>query len=172
MGSLTAGFTRSCTAKTSGVKTIHLVTEEDLTSLTLTGSEYTAFVMAGGGVFLKFEFDSGEAEYKETTNQVNGNSEIIHELQFFLGRMSSDSRTAVQELIDASNCGLIAIVTDNNGIQWAVGYSENFLKEEPLRVTSGDHTTGKAKTDVSGRDVILTSSDNELARVITATIPE
>ena len=168
---LTAGFTKSCTAKTSGVKNVHLVDEADLTSFTLTGDDYSAVVMVGGKVFKKYEFDSGEAESKETTNLVNGNSEVIHELQFFLGRMSSASRKSVQEIIDASNCGMIAIMTDNNGIKWAIGYSENFLKEEPLRLTSGAHTTGKAKTDVSGRDVILTSSDNELARVFTATIP-
>lgn len=168
---LTAGFTKSCTAKTSGVKNVHLVDEAELTSFTLTGEDYTAVVMVGGKVFKKYEFDSGEAEFKETTNQVNGNGEILHEIQFFMGRMSAASRTAAQEIIDASNCGMIAIVTDNNQIKWAVGYSENFLKEEPMRLTSGEHTTGKAKTDISGRDVILTSSDNELARVFTATIP-
>ncbi len=168
---LTAGYVKSCTAKTSGVKNIHIVDEEDLDTFTLTGDDYTAVVMLGGGVFKEYEFESGEAEFKETTNLVNGNSEVIHEVQFFLGRMSSLSRKAVQEIIDASNCGMIVIVTDNNGTQWAVGYSENFLKKEPMRLTSGEHTTGKAKTDISGRDQILTSSDNELARVFTATIP-
>lgn len=168
---LTAGYTKSCTAKTSGVKFVHLVDEADVTTFGLVGEDYTSVTMDGGAVFKKYEFESGEAEYKETTNQVNGNGEVLHELQFFLGRMSGDSRTAVQEIIDSSNCGMIAIVTDNNGVQWAAGYSENFLKEEPLRLTSGEHTTGKAKTDISGRDVILTSSDNELARVFTNTIP-
>ncbi len=168
---LTAGYTKSCTAKTSGVKFVHLVDEAEVTTFGLVGEDYTSVTMVAGKVFKKYEFESGEAEYKETTNQVNGNGEVLHELQFFLGRMSGDSRTAVQEIIDASNCGMIAIVTDNNGVQWTAGYSENFLKEEPLRLTSGEHTTGKAKTDISGRDVILTSSDNELARVFTATIP-
>lgn len=168
---LTAGFTKSCTAKTSGVKFVHLVDEADVTSFTLTGVDYSAVVMSGGAVFKKYEFDSGEAEFKETTNLVNGNVEIIHETQFFLGRMSSDSRTAVQEIADSSNCGMISILTDNNNVQWTVGYSENFLKEEPLRLTAGEHTTGKLKTDISGRDVILTSSDNELSRVFTGVIP-
>lgn len=168
---LTIGYVKDCIAKTAGVKNIHITDEADLDTFTLTGEDYTAVAMLGGGVFQEYEFESGEAEFKETTTLVNGNTMITHEVQFFLGRMSSLSRLAVQEIVDASNCGMIMIVTDNNGIQWAVGYSENFLKREPMRLTSGDHTTGKAKTDVSGRDIILTSEDNELAREFTATIP-
>ncbi len=168
---LTIGYVKDCIAKTAGLKQVHLTDQADLTTFTVSGDDYSVANMVGGKVFQKYEFESGEAELKETTTLVNGNTEITHEVQFFLGRMSSLSRKAVQEIIESSNCGLIGIITDNNGIQWAVGYSENFLKEEPLRLTAGDHTTGKAKTDISGRDVVLTSSDNELARVFTGTIP-
>lgn len=168
---LTSGFTKSCTLKTSGLKEIHIVAVGGVTSFTLTGEIYTAAIMSGGAVFKKYEFEKGEAEMKEDSTSVNGNVEVVHTIQFFLSRMNEASRIAVQEIMNESNCGMISIVTDNNNVKWIYGYSENFLTDEPLKLDTSASTSGKAKTDVAGRDQNLLSSDNELARTATFTIP-
>jgi len=73
--------------------------------------------------------------------------------------------------MDASPCGLIAIVKDGNGNQWTSGYSEVALLERPMRISSDTSATGKAFTDSNASIVMLSSVDGEKSRVFTGTVP-
>ena len=150
---------------------IYLANVGDITSFTLTGSEYSAVTMNGTAVFYKYEFEQDTAEIRENGSFENGSTAITHELELLLPKMETTQRDAIQALFDQSPCGLIAIAKDSNGNQWVLGYSENFLKERPLKINSDATTSGKGLTDLNGSTIVLQSIDNEKARRFTGTVP-
>ncbi len=170
--SLTAGLAKVCVAHSGGVSQIHLANVEDVASFTLVSEEYTTAVMVSSAVFFKFEFEQDTAERRENgTVSEGGSLAFVHEIEFFIGKLSTVNRTALAEIADQSVCGMIAIVTDANATDWVVGYSENNLLSRPLRLATDASLSGKAFTDLSGSTLTLTATDNEKARVFTGTIP-
>jgi len=168
---LTAGFTKVCESRSGGLLEIFLANEADVDTFTLSGSEYSAVVMSGGAVFFKFEFEQDTAEIRETVTLENGSTSAVHELEFFLAKLRTLVRDAIQEIIDASACGVIAIAKDANGKQWVLGFNETALKERPMRILSDTTASGKAFTDLNGSTVILQSLDGTKAREFTGTVP-
>jgi hypothetical protein len=65
----------------------------------------------------------------------------------------------------------VAIVKDADGTKWVAGYSENQLKERPLRLTSDTTVTGKGMTDLKGSTLVLSTTTNEKARTYTGADP-
>ncbi len=169
---LTAGFSKVCESSSGGLLEVHLANVDDVTSFTLTGEDYTAVTMVATKVFYKFEFEQDTAEYRENVERSDtGAVSATHEVEFQITKMTSASRAAIQEIMDASPCGLIAIVKDGNGNQWTSGYSEVALLERPMRIASDTSATGKAFTDSNASIVMLSSVDGEKARVFTGTVP-
>lgn len=169
---LTAGFAKACESISGGVLEIYLANSADVTSFTLTGSEYSAVTMQGVTTFYKFEFVQDTAEIRENVaRNDNGNIAVTHELEFYLPKMSTAQRDAIQEIIDCSPCGIVAIAKDSNGNYWVLGYNETALKERPMRILSDTTTSGQAFTDSNGSTIVMNSVDGEKARVFTGTVP-
>ncbi len=168
---LTAGFVKTCAARSGGLVEVFLANRDDVDTFTISGGIYTAVSMVGSGVFHKFEFEQDTANLLETATRENGSLKIDHILEFFLGKLDQTQRDRLQEIADASNCGMVAIVKDANVQRWVVGYSENFLKERPLELQTGAGDTGKAFTDLNGTTVTIASGDNEYSRTFTGTVP-
>ncbi len=168
---LTAGFVKTCVARSGGLVEVFLANRDDVDTFTLSGGVYTVANMVGSGVFHKFEFDQDSANLLETATRENRSLKIDHIIEFFLGKLDQVMRDRMQEIADASNCGMIAIVKDANGLFWVVGYSEKQLKERPLELQTGAGDTGKAFTDPSGTTVTIQSTDNEYSRTFTGTVP-
>lgn len=169
---LTAGFSKPCESVSGGVLSVWLANAADIASLTLTGTEYSAITMVGVTTFYKFEFSQDSAEVRQNTARGdNGNVSVTHELEFYLPKMSTIQRDSIQEIVDASPCGVVGIAKDANGNQWVLGYNEIALLDRPLRILSGAGATGKAFTDSNGTAVILNSVDGELHRNFTGTVP-
>lgn len=168
---ITAGLTLACEERSGGVKAIYLANQEDVTSFPLAGTAYDSPVMAVGKIFYKFEFEQDTAEIRENVVRENGSTSATHELEFFVPKMSQANRDAIQEIIDQSTCGIIAIVEDANGTSWVLGYSENFTVDRPLKLSDDTATSGKLLTDLNGDTVTLASNDNEKMRTFTGTVP-
>ena len=83
----------------------------------------------------------------------------------------AERRNAIQAIFDSSTCGMVGIAEDANNNKWVVGYSANFGTARPLKIASTEGGTGKAFTDGNGTTVNIASSDNELAKVFTGTVP-
>lgn len=150
---------------------MYLANRDDVTSFTFAGGKYTTAVMNGGAVFFEFEFEQDTAERRENGVRENGSSKYTHEIEFFVPKLTSDNRDRLQELMDASACGVIAIAEDSNGLLWVVGYSEAFLKKRALKLQSDASLSGKAFTDLNGSTVILLSEDTEKDVEFTGTVP-
>ena len=96
---------------------------------------------------------------------------VVHSVAFYLAKMGATARAAVSEIALASSCGLIAVVEDNNGTRFVLGYSENHLKVRPLMLKTADGASGKKLSDANGYTVTLENENNEMMRVFTGTVP-
>lgn len=166
---ISSARTKVCSAVSGGLNSIWLIDEADLTSFTLTGEAYSAYTVTGS--FYKFEFAQDSAEFRETASRENNSTSILQEVEFAFTGLSQTDRDHIQDIIDSSTCGIVAIVKDADGTKWVAGYSENQLKERPLRLTSDTTVTGKGMTDLKGSTLVLSTTTNEKARTYTGADP-
>ena len=175
---ITAGFSKTCSAQSGGVKNIWLANREDIASagFTLTSGEYSAVTMESSKVFFKYEFDQDTAEMRFSQSMEGNSAQVDNQVEFFLSKLSTLMRASLQEMQDTSPCGMVAIVEDNNSVKWVIGYTENHptnsaTQGRPLKMLTGESTTGKAFTDPNGSTVTLQSINNETPLVFTGTVP-
>ena len=144
--SILTGYTKVCKKTSGGVLTIGLIEKENFKGATLDADSdaYSAITLAAQSAFSKYEFLEDEAEFKEDTKRENGSVVITKSLVFKLPTMNAASRKAVQEIIDASYCGLV---------------------ERPLRISQSTGTTGKKFSDANGDEVSLTCDHTEKSRI-------
>ena len=170
--SITSAYSYTCAPNTGGSTRLYLANKADVTSMTLTGSEYTAITMSGGAVFFEFEVLTDSLEFAEnTTRSDQGAYSVEHMVNGYMPNMSTSQRDALQELIDSSPCGIIAIVLDNNSNQKVIGYSENFTNKRTAYIETIESTTGTGITDSNGSQFQIKSTDNELSRIYSGTVP-
>lgn len=169
--SITAGLSIPCEVRSGGLLKLFLANVDDIVSFTKTGELYSGVNMVGGKVFFEFEFEQDTAEYRENVVRENGSGKVTHETEWFTPKLTQTNRDRLQEILEASSCGMIAIIEDANNTLWVVGYSEKFLKKRPLKLQSDATLTGKAFTDLTGSTVILLSEDTEKSRTFTDTVP-
>lgn len=170
---LTAGLTRICASRSGGLVQLYLANVSDVTSFTLNPStgEYTAVTMVSGKLFYKFDFKQDSGERKETGKMTNGAFSVEHMIDVFMEDLTQTTRQRMQDIADASTCGMVAIVKDANARMWVVGYNEKFTVERPLKLDTNAGASGKAFTDPNGNTTQLKSTDNEYDRTFTGTVP-
>jgi hypothetical protein len=164
------GYTRNCGLQSGGGKKVYLIEVADLTSMTATSGVYTAITLVSAKIWKQYEFDPDTCEIKEDVAVENNCMKVTHGLEFYLTRMSATARAAVSEIALASACGLIAVVEDNNGVKWVLGYSENHGKLRPLILKTAAGSSGKKLTDANGYTVKLECDNNEMMSTVTAAI--
>ncbi len=166
-----AGYVRTCALQSGGMKKLYAAIVADVTSFTLATAAYSTATMESGKVFVEYQFEPDSFELKENVTIENRCKKVVHSIEFYLAKMSATSRAALDELLSASDCGIIAICEDNNATKWVVGYSESFLKTRALELKSSAGTSGKKLTDQNGTTITLESEDTDLMRVFTGTVP-
>jgi hypothetical protein len=164
------GYTRTCALQSGGMKKLYGIIVADLTSFTFSTPAYSAMTCESGKHFHEYQFEPDSFELKENVTIENRCKKVVHSVEFYIGKMSSASRAALQELVDASDCGIVVVGEDNNGTLWVVGYSENHLKTRALELKSGVLTSGKKLTDANGTTITLESEDTDLMRVYTGSV--
>ena len=167
---LTAGLSNSCAAKTGGASKIWLFDADGATfaSWAETSNEWDTLVTGTSHIF-EFELDS--AEYRFNSSRENGSIKVEHEVEFFTKGLSTAQRDRLQEIAE-QNCGLFAIVKDNEGNRWMVGASTDFGLERPLYMESIAGTSGKEMTDLTGSTVVLKSTDNAFSKLVASSISD
>lgn len=169
--SLTAGLSLPCEIRSGGLLKVWLANAVDVDSFTKVAELYTAVTMVGGKVFYEFEFEQDTAESRENVIRENGSGKATHEVEWFTPKLTQTNRDRLQEILEGSSCGIIAIVEDANNNKWVVGYSEKYLKKRALKLQSDASLSGKGFTDLTGSTVILMSEDTEKARTFTGSVP-
>ena len=170
-----AAYTKSCTDyDNGGVKNIYVIDRADLTSMTLgTGSTnvYGTITLATSKTWFEYEFKQDSAMFKEDVTMPNGSAKAEHRLEFYLEGIRATTSDAIQDLIDASSCGMIVVVELNNGQKVVMGYNESFTdKSRPAKIETDATDSGKLLDDANGSVITILSSSDKKAFYTTAAI--
>lgn len=170
------GYTNACSPRSGGVKAIYLAVAADVTSLTLTSGVWTAITMVSGKVFKKYEFEQDTAQLSFEDTIENGSYLQKASIEMFMPKLSAALTAALQEFVDETPCGMIAIVELNTKVgavneKYVIGYNNITQKERPLKLESNTGGTGKLLTDLNGYTPILVSTSPELFRTTDVEAP-
>jgi len=167
------GLTRVCSQNKGGVKNIYIAEMASVTSMTLgTGIlSYSTITMATGALFKKYEFEEDTAAFKPVIEANKGASKITTTLDVDLGKMDLTERNAVQELLDANNCGFVIIVELNNGSLYVMGYNETDLKTRPVRITAGNGDSKLEFMDPTSDVITFIAISSVRPTTYTGTVP-
>lgn len=171
-----AAYVNPCSANSGGMVLLYLASAADVTSFTLASGKayYDTATMATGKKFVAFDFEEEACSFKPVAEGAKGATKWTHSIEFDMGKLSEEARTAVMALIDNSPCGMVGIFKDANDVIWVVGYDEKDGKKRPLRLESA---TGDSKTDLldpSSLMVVLSTApagNREMARTFIGNLP-
>lgn len=151
MGFILTGYQHACRRNVGGVSLIGFAPVHYIDSVTEEGGLVSKidFKEAGTG-FVEYQTQVDNAELKISTSEVS--------IQLRFNALSSKSSVAYNELLEASACGLVALVQMNNGAVALLGWTTEFKGRRPLMTIEAEGTSGKAPTDDNYLDVTLKSS--------------
>lgn len=152
------GYTKKCGRVRAGIKQLLLIPAPDFIDGTFDTTDpdaVSAVTFAQNSHFISYQFQEDECQYEENFKTENGIHAVEQKITFKLPGMTPDTRKAVQEIVDASYCGLIGAIVRPDG-NLLVGFDEEFDKQRPLKLDTTTGTTGKALTDSAGEEVVLT----------------
>ncbi len=161
------GFQKTCGKRTAGVVKIGLIDASDISSVIFSSSDDTisAVTLNTGVNFARFEFDEDECEFQENGSRENNVISFEQNLIFKMSSMNSQTREAVEEIAEASYCGLVALVV-MAGRAMLVGWDKDMGSERPLKMASSTGTTGKALSDASGEEITISRTSTMKAQYL------
>lgn len=167
------GYNKVCGPRSGGGITLWLASKSDVASFTLATDEkfYDTVTMEASAVFTKYEFDADTCGFVITPTRENRSKKYEPKIEWTLGKLDKASRNAVEEIMDASDCGLIGIVEDANGQKWVCGYSEKHKKDRPLEFGDGTIDIGKALSDGNVVTISLMATSGEMPRAFDGEVP-
>lgn len=148
------GYTVTCGRKTGGIKRIGLIANADVMSVTVVESAVTAIALNTPAKFKRYEFQQDQAEL---TIGGSGTSVDIS-IDMWLEKMSAAGSKAINEILDALPCGVMALVELANGEKCLVGYSAILGNNRPIKTATLGGTSGRAFADDSYQQITLTVS--------------
>lgn len=161
---LTQGYTLDCKDSIGGLKEVYFAAVEDVASWTGSAGAYTAVTMEATKTFFKYDLVKESANFAEAvnTNVQNGTVFYAQTLEIILNKLQVNTRNEI--LLLAKN-NLVAIVVDNNGVSWILGFANG------LDITGGGSGSGTAFGDRNGYTLTFTGNEKELAASFTGTVP-
>lgn len=147
-------FARTCAKNVAGTQAIWIAEKSVVTAITVTSGEISA--ITGTTPFMRVDADQDKMNWEQTDEKVGANNVKFSNLvEFAISKLNKEMNTFVQALIDASPCGLYAIVKDGNGQNWLVGYDATSLTTRPLRYNNGKQKTGKLIGEEDGSTKVI-----------------
>lgn len=139
-------------AKYELVDEVYVQYAKDIDGEKIISAVKTATLNSGFEKAKKYAFNDETCSFTETL-QANTNGVNFWEasVNMVFSRQDSAKRLSISALM-AGRCQII--LTDNNKKRWLIGY------ERPLRMTSGDITTGTAFADDNTYTISLTASSS------------
>jgi hypothetical protein len=148
---LTSGFTLDCRDSVGGIKAILVAEVKNKGTITASAGVITAFTMASGKQFFRYEFRKQTGSFTETivTNDENGTLFYEQSITAQLSRLEATKRN---ELFLLAKNNVMVIVEDRNGKYWLMG-------QEDGMVLSGAGQTGTAMGDFNGYQLTFTGAE-------------
>lgn len=148
-----SGIAKDCAGSMGGVKRVAIAAREDIATIAVSDNKVTV-TMDSSKKMKEFCFRPGTASMTSTRNVdlANGVNYVETLLSMSFSRMETSKRVELEALAH-SEC--VALVEDNNGAVWFLGY------DEPIVISAGDGGTGTARTDRNGYGITLADESKE-----------
>jgi hypothetical protein len=146
-----ASYNPDCERNISGNMRLFVTEADNVTSVTVVDGEITAYTLATGTEFHEIQ---GIIDTLLRTEEGEGNDSHIHHIhriEIDIAHPSKELNDLRNQLADASPCGIIAIVSDNNENVWMVGYSEDYGFTRPLFLREDNLNSGASVEDLEAQ---------------------
>lgn len=161
---LTQGFTLTCGRdNVGGIKEVYVARLGDKGSITTSGGVITAFTMASGKQFFKYELyaETGSLTEASPVDVKNGTVFYDQKVEIVLHKLATAKRN---ELYLASQSPLMVIVKDSKDNYWLTGESFG------MNLTKRDALTGKDMGDFAGYQIEFTGKESEPMKIVTTSL--
>ena len=144
-------YIQSCSRNYSGNMYVFLTEVANIVSVTIVSGEVTVITMATGETFKQIQADvNGIVRLCKQGSSQKDKVFYGHTVSMTISKARIESNDLANQLSIASSCGIIAIVMDNNGQAWLVGWNESDKGNRPLYLQSDNFTSGKDITEPEG----------------------
>jgi hypothetical protein len=160
-----AAYTKTCASHTPGNQQLILIATADVESITMLDGEVTVITQgtASDAVLVPIDRD-GMARMEEQTATKGGLLYVVQKLEIELSKSSKSLQEFIKSVGDESACGILAVVTDNNGESWVLGAQADgtfatataATFNKGLYMESANFTSGKALDEDDGDKFTLT----------------
>lgn len=144
-----AGIARDCSPSMGGVKRVYIANAEDIDTITITSEKISAITLLNSATFKTYEFrpETASLESAWQVNKANGTAYVHSTLTLQFSAMDTAKRIEMNALALGA---LVAVVEDNNGKYWFIGY------DNPVTLDAGDNNgTGTAMADANRYGIVL-----------------
>lgn len=158
---LTDGIAKDCLNNIGGVVKIYITDFVNVSGLTKTGSDISAFTMASGTLFYEFSFNRNTSTFSEnaTVSVENGSLFYDQTVTLKLPRRESAKRDVLALLMQKE---LAVIVKDANGNFWYPGETKGvYVSELPSE-------SGTAAGDFNGYTITIKGEEPTQAPEVTS----
>lgn len=163
------GIPKDCSPSMGGIDVVLIANRDDVASITLTDGKISAITMQTSGTppvtaeFKEYFFRPGTgsltSEYQ--VDEAAGSQYVQSLLALVFSRMETSKRVEISALALADS---VAIVGDNNGKWWYLGY------DHPLHLNAGTGETGTARGDRNGYSITLQDDSKEMPMEVEASV--
>jgi len=153
-------FHKQCSKNVPGNMYLFLTEATNVYSVTVSGGEVTDIVMENVTTFKQIQADrvkrlmNGRRVKSSWTN-------YAHTIEFVCSKPSKELNELSTALDDDQPCGVIAVVMDNNGQAWLVGWHESDEDERPLYLESETADSGDVIGSSGGNHKYILSGTND-----------
>lgn len=145
------GYKHVCRRNVGGVSLIGFVPIQNIKAVEAEGSLVDSITFnEDAKKFVEYQSQLDQAEFKISASEVS--------IQLRFNALSSESSEAYNELLEASACGLAALVQMNNGAVAFLGWTNEFKGRRPIMSVEPEGSSGKAPTDDNYLDITLKTS--------------
>lgn len=137
-------YAYTCSKNSTGNKFLAFTEVANITSITVTSGEVSAVTMSGVTLFQQIGFELDTLERKEISAVAKNQVAYEKTIDVTIAKPSKTNNTLIDALADAIACGVVAIVGDNNGVYWLVGWTATDGDQRPLNMMGTNLESGKA----------------------------
>lgn len=151
-----AAYTKACSKNVGGNSAVYLTEASSLTSVTVAAGEISAaLTMSGTLTFHEVQADLDSVVHTQEGAGNQSNIAYTHKVEMVFAKPSVGLNTLRDSLADGSPCGILAIVTDGNGVSWLVGYNVTDGTNRALYLVTDTLNSGAAPADEEGQAITV-----------------
>lgn len=137
-----AKYARVCAQNSPGNQFLAIAELANVTAIVVTSGEISTITSTAGFMQVGFEYDS--LERKEVAAPMKNQISYTKSIEFNISKPSKENNTWIAAMAAAIPCGVLALVQDNSGKVWLMGYTVEELLKKPLNTLGVSLESGKA----------------------------